>query len=108
MEPVFLEGFWEKPLIMYGKRDNVKCLLPEAEMEGIKDIAAYELRRVILPIPHRKYALVREGENGEGEYGEVYTFSELRRISKKQKEGKKIYALKKLDDLTSPSPDAIK
>lgn len=105
---MFLEGYEKKPLIMYGKRDNVKCLLPEAEMEGIKDIAAYELRRVILLIPHRKYALVRKEEYGEAEYGEVYTFSELRRIPKKQREGKKIYTLKKLDDLTSPSPDTIK
>lgn len=100
---MFLGSFGKKPLIMYGKRDNVKCLLPEAEIEDIKDIVAYELRGVILPIPHRKYALVREGE-----YGEVYTFSELQRIPKKQREGKKIYALKKLDHLTSPSPDTIK
>jgi len=103
MRPVFLKEFSEKPLIMYGKKNNVFCLLSKVEeLSKNADIAAYKLKKVILPIPFKKYALVREGE-----YGEVYTFSELMRIPKKQKEGKKIYALKKLDDLNYLCPDKI-
>lgn len=97
---MFLEGFGEKPLIMYGKKDNAFCLFSGVNLEKDADIIAYELKKVILPIPFKKYALVREGE-----YGEVYSFFELMRIPKKQKEGKKIYALKKLDDIASLCPE---
>lgn len=106
MRPVFLKSFDKKPLIMYGKKDNVFCLFPKIDLSKNADIVAYKLKKVILPIPFKKYALVREGEYG-GEYGEVYTFSDLMKIPKKQKEGKKIYALKRLDDIDYLCPDKI-
>lgn len=103
MSLTFLEGYGKKPLIMYGKKNNVFCLLSKVEeLSKNADIAAYKLKKVILPIPFKKYALVRKGE-----YGEVYTFSELMRIPKKQKEGKKIYAFKRLDDIDYLCPDVI-